>query len=517
MDLALAVHRGSEDCLTVDVVVPPGGGLGLPVMQYIYGGAWIVGDKYQLGEYDEASLAKRHNVILVIANYRVDVFGFLALEELGEEDPNHSTGNLGLLDQRAALRWTQRNIGAFGGDPKKVAIFGASAGGFSVCSHLVSPMSRGLFSAAIMTSGGCDSPIAGLFYADRNRSTAFGDLYVASIGCGMAPGPGRLACLRGKSTGELMKSLPGMELGRNWNWPYPKDHPLTPAQRAVLPPLAPVMPWGMTIDGSPAGLPALPLTMLQHGDFAKVPFMAGTNRDEGTIFTAQVAHAVPNVSLPINPLGLHRILVHVWPTPRTAESILQQYPEDVYCQAGHPGNSCSDQRLAAIITDAMFACGTRRSTQAMSRQGSSSYLYHFSQRLSPAKGYAAKGDYHGSEVPFVFGHVPNATGASTTASEERGELSLPGEEFALSFDIGEWWTSMARHGSPNGGGQALGSLPRWIPYTEEGDASMELRYPEAIVAPNPKKAVCGFWDDLLLSNARRRVPIARWPNQARVL
>ena len=118
---------------------------------------------------------------MVAANYRLDVLGWLAMEELQKEDDEDAYGNYGLHDQRFAMQWTQRNIAAFGGDPDMVTIFGESAGGYSVCQHIVSPASDRLFSQAIVESGDCDGPWMVL---DGHDAKIFGDLYAEAVGCG---------------------------------------------------------------------------------------------------------------------------------------------------------------------------------------------------------------------------------------------------------------------------------------------------------------------------------------------
>jgi para-nitrobenzyl esterase len=150
---------GSEDCLYLDVYVPPGmpANAKLPVMVWIYGGGYTVGDDWEFTLYDAQNLVKRSDVIIVAPNYRLGAFGFLSNPDLKAEDSKGSTGNYGLQDQNLALQWVQQNIANFGGDPSRVTIFGESAGAFSVCWHLVSPLSTGLFTAAIMESGTCDS------------------------------------------------------------------------------------------------------------------------------------------------------------------------------------------------------------------------------------------------------------------------------------------------------------------------------------------------------------------------
>ena len=150
-------------------------------------------------------------MIVVAPNYRLSAFGFLALPELQKEDPDGSTGNVALFDQRLAMKWAQQNIENFGGDPSRVAIFGESAGGFSVCFHLGSPGSAGLFHAAIMESGTCDGP---QFFQTLSLATSFGQKFAESLGC-KESGDKRLECLRSLSTHNVMKSVFAM-LDPNW-------------------------------------------------------------------------------------------------------------------------------------------------------------------------------------------------------------------------------------------------------------------------------------------------------------
>ena len=144
----------SEDCLYLNVWTPAqGAGEKLPVMVFFYGGAFgQVAPFGTMAVYNGTTLAEK-GVIVVTTNYRLGALGFLAHPELDNESPHNSSGNYGILDQVAALQWVQRNIGAFGGDPSRVTIFGQSAGGESVLIHLVSPESRGLYQQAIVESG----------------------------------------------------------------------------------------------------------------------------------------------------------------------------------------------------------------------------------------------------------------------------------------------------------------------------------------------------------------------------
>jgi para-nitrobenzyl esterase len=147
----------SEDCLYLNVWVPAKPSkVKLPVLVYFYGGGFVAGDGSE-ARYDGESMAKR-GIIALTVNYRLGVFGFMAHPELTKESTHHSSGNYGLLDQNAALRWVQQNIAAFGGDPKHVTIAGESAGSIAVSAQMVSPLSKNLIAGAIGESGAMIKP-----------------------------------------------------------------------------------------------------------------------------------------------------------------------------------------------------------------------------------------------------------------------------------------------------------------------------------------------------------------------
>lgn len=143
----------SEDCLYLNIWTPdPSPDAQLPVMIYFYGGGFMAGDGSE-PRYDGEQMA-RQGIVALTANYRLNLFGYFSHPELSAESPHNSSGNYGYLDQNAALRWVRDNIAAFGGDPNRVTIVGESAGSISVNAQLVSPLSTGLFAAAIASSGG---------------------------------------------------------------------------------------------------------------------------------------------------------------------------------------------------------------------------------------------------------------------------------------------------------------------------------------------------------------------------
>src|SRR3954463_1251886 len=150
----------SEDCLYLNVWTPSkSGNEHLPVMVYFYGGGFSAGDGSE-PRYDGESMARR-GIVAVTVNYRLGVFGFFAHPELTKESPHHASGNQGLLDQSAALQWVQKNIAAFGGDPKKITIAGESAGSYSVSAQMASPLSKTLIAGAIGESGALINPTLG--------------------------------------------------------------------------------------------------------------------------------------------------------------------------------------------------------------------------------------------------------------------------------------------------------------------------------------------------------------------
>src|SRR5580658_8362678 len=165
-----------EDCLNLNIWTPAKtAGDRLPVMVWIHGGSFVHGTGAAAG-YDGENLA-RHGVVVVTINYRLGVFGLLALPELAAESPHHSAGNYALLDQIAALHWLARNIAAFGGDPERVTIFGESAGAGSVNVLMASPLAAGLFSRVIAESGGSFGPMRSLAQAEKE-----GQAFAARIG-----------------------------------------------------------------------------------------------------------------------------------------------------------------------------------------------------------------------------------------------------------------------------------------------------------------------------------------------
>jgi carboxylesterase type B len=204
----------SEDCLFLNVYVPRrGNGTALapagtyPVMVFLHGGSWEYGDgSFVL--YHGTFVASRRDVVIVAINYRLSVMGFIGSEALAGEDARGSTGNYGLQDQRSALRWVQRNIGALGGDPARVLLYGHSAGAGSTTTHLVTPESWPLISRSMSLSG----PFADWTSRPLAAAEAHFDRIAAKVGCADANSKAITACMRAVPAETLLHheaNLPG--------------------------------------------------------------------------------------------------------------------------------------------------------------------------------------------------------------------------------------------------------------------------------------------------------------------
>jgi para-nitrobenzyl esterase len=363
------VRDTSEDCLTLNVWVPAGagdehsgtrmGGPGLPVLFWIHGGAFVQGsggDDF----HDGAKLATVARAVVVTINYRLGALGFMAHRELAREANVAVSPSFGFLDQRAALRWVQTNIAAFGGDPGHVTVVGGSAGAWSVCSHVASRGSRGLFSRAVMQSGACSNA----FYFDPKEAEAQGTALADAVGC---KGAGALSCLRAKSADAVVSALP--------------------LKRGSL--LPPGVWWGLTIDG--VELARRPLESLRVGDFARVPLVIGWNRDEGVLHTV----SFPSVE-PSERDGFVRDVL--------GETALRRMPER-YAKTS-PKESLTD-----IVTDGVFACQARRVARVLAKQDVPVFLYEWARALDhPVARHV--GATHGVELFFLWGNEGMGIGLS---------------------------------------------------------------------------------------------------------
>jgi para-nitrobenzyl esterase len=438
-------RHGAEDCLYLNVYMPKTDAAGaLPVMVWFHGGGFVNGSG---NAFHGANLAQTAQAIIVTVNYRLGPFGWLGLESLAEEAPDGTTGNYGILDQIAALKWVQSEIGHFTGDKGNVTIFGQSAGGESVFIHLASPLSKGLFHRAISMS----SPAAlamPTIAAQTEKRTPF----LQELGC--TDVATQISCLRAKSADELLAAA-----DENWD--------LIAARG---------LDWTPTVDG--AVLPTQWIDAYRSGNFNKVPVMIGHTRDEGRLFVSvyennnghamseqELVDAVDDVAGP------------------AAQLVLSSYPPE---EVGTPGN-----RISAIIVDSLFATGENNNRDALV-PWAPVYGYRSCDPNAPpshAVGlFSPVGCGHDSDLPYLFQYDDH----------ERAEPHFTSEQQALAEQMGHYWGNFARSGDPNGDG-----LPAW-PAHVAGQAQVQLLEPAQLggvrtSAPNAyaEEHKIGLWTPLL--------------------
>ena len=351
----------AEDCLFVNVQRPVGlrRGERRPVYVFIHGGGLTNGSSNQA---DMAAMVRATGVIGVSFNYRLGVLGFLGLPGLTAEAGE--SGNYGFQDQQAALRWIKRNVAAFGGDPARVTVGGESAGGWSVCGHLVAPGSRGLLSQAMIQSGSC-------LTRTQPAAEASGTALATAVGCT------NVACLRNTSVARLIDAPSG----------------------------------GFALVRGTPTLPADPAVAVANGDFARVPVVLGANRDEGRTFAQGF-------------IGATREQYEAWVGQNGGAPVLVRYPwpatADRFTAAYLIGAIMTDAGLLARIG----GCPQRALTRDFARW-TRTWSYEFAHRtgpgLTPIPGYVW-GAGHAAELAYLFPSFDNGTPIAPTF--DRGERWL---------------------------------------------------------------------------------------------
>ncbi len=239
-DMNFRSNGMSEDCLYLNIWTPSKTFKDkLPVLVYFYGGGYIAGDGSE-PRYDGESMSRR-GIVAITVNYRLGVFGFFAYPGLTKESPHHASGNYGLLDQAAAIKWVKENIAAFGGDPNKITIAGESAGSFSVSAQMASPLSRNLIAGAIGESGS----LLGL-----QPTASLEDAEKSGIGFANKINKNSLEELRAMPSEDLLKATANMGYGT-----FPVD-----------------------VDGY--FFPKSPTEIFEKGEQAHVPLLVGWNSAE---------------------------------------------------------------------------------------------------------------------------------------------------------------------------------------------------------------------------------------------
>ena len=432
----------TEDCLYLNVYMPNHAGFAAdirrhhrPVMVWIHGGALVTGES---DDYDPAKLVAQ-DVIVVTINYRLGALGFLAHPALTAESPDHASGNYGLMDQQLALRWVQRNIAAFGGNRHKVTIFGESAGGLSVHTQLASPLAAGLFQRAIVQSGAYQ-----LTQPTLAAGETLGSTFATTTGCSDQTA----ACLRALSVDQILASQGNSETSTS---PVVDGKVLTQSIKSAF----------------------------DFGQFNRVPVMEGSNHDEFRIFVAL------QVELVNGPLTVAQY-------PDAITTLLQVPPALVpifvahYPLTGAGAYASPSIALAAIATDAAFACNARTASQILAPH-TKTYAYEFNDANAPelflppvSFPYGAS---HGSEIQYLFDVAVAPFPAALDADQQ-----------TLSNAMVLYWTRFARSGKPR-----APLLPIWPRYQAARDEIMSLDSPAQSIGLESGFAVdhqCGFWASL---------------------
>jgi len=382
--------KQSEDCLYLNVWTAAKSGDKLPVMVWIHGGALTRGSGAH-AVYDGASLAKK-GVVLVTINYRLGPLGYLAHPDLTAESPNHSSGNYGVLDQIAALRWVQKNIAAFGGNPGRVTVFGESAGSWSVNALVATPLAKGLFQGAIGESGASFLP--GIYLKqDRNGLPS-----AEKVGAAFAKalGADSIAALRGVSSEKIIDVFNNDPEGKKFRT-------------------------GPNVDGWV--FPDEIRNIFAQGKQNDVPVIVGSNANEMSTLTTPAI------------------------VPKTLEDyrkrVAQQYGDAVKSvDALYPVSSEADIAGAFLgsLRDATFTLGMRTWARMTGTGRSKAYLYFFSH-APPGPNSKYLGAYHASEIIYVFDNLKQRSSAPWGDADSK-----------LAQIMSDYWVNFARTGNPNGKG-----------------------------------------------------------------
>jgi para-nitrobenzyl esterase len=421
----------SEDCLFLNIWRPAKAvqGAKLPVMVWIYGGAFVGGG----GSYPETfgNQFAKQGVILMTFNYRLGRLGHFAFPALASEHPEEPKGSYAYMDQIAALKWVQQNIAAFGGDPGNVTIFGESAGGVSVHSLLTIPSAKGLFHKAIIESGGGRDGVLSSRPISKENADKYYPISAETIGVNFAVKHG----IQGKDGAALTKlrSLSVEEIvdsGQESN-----------GQGGVPIYAGPILDGKFVVETFESAYKA--------GRQIRVPIIIGSN-------SAEVPAGFVNA--------------------KSKEELLAQFgPVKKELAAAYDPEGKTDfaEILAMVNTDKVWAEPARFTANAFTAQGDKAFIYLFSYVAEPMKQRMKYGAAHASEIAYVFDNLSARNGATPSP-----------KDLEVAKMMNTYWANFAKTGDPNGAG-----LPKWPTYDKKKGEIIEFKSDgTAAGGPDPKKA-----------------------------
>ncbi|KAF6390547.1 neuroligin 3 [Rhinolophus ferrumequinum] len=402
--VATYIQEPNEDCLYLNVYVPTEDDIrdsgAKPVMVYIHGGSYMEGTGNMI---DGSVLASYGNVIVITLNYRVGVLGFLSTGDQAAK------GNYGLLDQIQALRWVSENIAFFGGDPRRITVFGSGIGASCVSLLTLSHHSEGLFQRAIIQSGSALSS-----WAVNYQPVKYTSLLADKVGCNVLDTVDMVDCLRQKSAKELV------------------EQDIQPARYHVA--------FGPVIDGDV--IPDDPEILMEQGEFLNYDIMLGVNQGEGLKFVEGVVDPEDGVSGTDFDYSVSNFVDNLYGYPEGKDTLRETIKFMYTDWADRDNPETRRKTLVALFTDHQWVEPSVVTADLHARYGSPTYFYafyhHCQSLMKPAWSDAA----HGDEVPYVFG-VP------MVGPTDLFPCNFSKNDVMLSAVVMTYWTNFAKTGDPN--------------------------------------------------------------------
>ncbi|XP_071118789.1 neuroligin-4, X-linked-like [Haliotis cracherodii] len=434
----------NEDCLFLNVfawkskanTTSP-----LPVMVFIHGGAFNEGG----GSLFRCNALALHSVVVVTFNYRLGALGFLATDDAA------SPGNYGMLDQVMALKWVRDNIADFGGDPKHVTVFGESAGAVSTSLHLISPLSKGLFDAAITESGVSLSEWGFRTKQDKPSPLDQARVLGKRVGCSETNTTLLVDCLRKVDVKRLTVN------------------DLTKAENRLV--------WSPVVEAVFGFLPDTPQTLIDRGDAADIPVMRGVNKDELAAQLAWIHGISGGMSLSSATAFLRQSIQRAFTSNQQA---LQAAIEKVYLtDVQTSDHGAIRSRIIQLLSDRAFYVPTVVETEKQAGRGRSPvYLYEFDYRSPRDNKPVWEGVPHAAELPYVFG-APLLGGSHWTDTDK-----------AVSSRVMGYWTNFAKHGDPSYGHVT------WKPFTSKEKGYLSVGN-ASVMKYDPRSQEVKLWTEVI--------------------